>query len=69
MTTGEDDAGTLGIVQGDYTLELSLNKETLLSTGSQVVNVDGYAASYNSGWRIQEWRNDDLAYAWMVRNR
>ena len=28
MSTGEEDAGTLGIVQGDYTLELSVLKGT-----------------------------------------
>lgn len=57
MTTGEDDAGTLGIVQGDYTLELSVYKGTTKRWSHPVVNVDGYAASYNSGG---EFKNGEM---------
>lgn len=49
MSTGEDDAGTLGIVQGDYTLELSVLKGASKKWSHPTVAVDGYAASYNSG--------------------
>ncbi|MGB1992088.1 MAG: hypothetical protein ACPICB_07020 [Candidatus Poseidoniaceae archaeon] len=57
MSTGEDDAGTLGIVQGDYTLELSVFKGTTKKWSHPVVTVDGYAASYNSGG---EFKNGEM---------
>ena len=57
MSTGEDDAGTLGIVQGDYTLQLSVYKGTTKKWSHPVVTVDGYAASYNSGG---EFKNGEM---------
>ena len=57
MSTGEDDAGTLGIVQGDYTLELSVFKGATKKWSHPVVTVDGYAASYNSGG---EFKNGEM---------
>ena len=57
MSTGEEDAGTLGIVQGDYTLELSVLKGTAKKWSHPTVAVDGYAASYNSGG---EFKNGEM---------
>ena len=57
MSTGEEDAGTLGIVQGDYTLELSVLKGTTKKWSHPTVAVDGYAASYNSGG---EFKNGEM---------
>lgn len=57
MSTGEEDAGTLGIVQGDYTLELSVLKGTTNKWSHPTVAVDGYAASYNSGG---EFKNGEM---------
>ena len=57
MSTGEEDAGTLGIVQGDYTLELSVLKGTNKKWSHPTVAVDGYAASYNSGG---EFKNGEM---------
>ncbi|MBL6889893.1 MAG: hypothetical protein ISR25_05320 [Candidatus Poseidoniaceae archaeon] len=57
MSTGEEDAGTLGIVQGDYTLELSVLKGTTKKWSHPTVSVDGYAASYNSGG---EFKNGEM---------
>ena len=57
MSTGEEDAGTLGIVQGDYTLELSALKGTNKKWSHPTVAVDGYAASYNSGG---EFKNGEM---------
>tara|TARA_B100001996_G_scaffold14105_1_gene11761 strand:- start:989 stop:2239 length:1251 start_codon:yes stop_codon:yes gene_type:complete len=57
MSTGEEDAGTLGIVQGDYTLELSVMKGTTKKWSHPTVEVDGYAASYNSGG---EFKNGEM---------
>ena len=57
MSTGEEDAGTLGIVQGDYTLELSVLKGTTTKWSHPTVAVDGYAASYNSGG---EFKNGEM---------
>lgn len=57
MSTGEDDAGTLGIVQGDYTIELSVLKGATTKWNHPTVTVDGYAASYNSGG---EFRNGEM---------
>lgn len=49
MSTGEEDAGTLGIVNGDYTLELSVLKGTTKKWSHPTVAVNGYEASFNSG--------------------
>ena len=57
MSTGEDDAGTLGIVQGDYTIELSVLKGATTKWNHPTVTVDGYAASYNSGG---EFKNGEM---------
>ena len=57
MSTGQEDAGTLGIVQGDYTLELSVLKGTTKKWSHPTVAVDGYAASYNSGG---EFKNGEM---------
>jgi hypothetical protein len=57
MSTGEEDAGTLGIVQGDYTLELSVLKGATTKWTHPTVAVDGYAASYNSGG---EFKNGEM---------
>jgi hypothetical protein len=57
MSTGEEDAGTLGIVQGDYTLELSVLKGTNKKWSHPTVAVNGYAASYNSGG---EFKNGEM---------
>ena len=57
MSTGEDDAGTLGIVQGDYTIELSVLKGATMKWNHPTVTVDGYAASYNSGG---EFKNGEM---------
>ena len=57
MSTGEEDAGTLGIVQGDYTLELSVLKGTTKKWSHPTVAVDGYSASYNSGG---EFKNGEM---------
>ena len=57
MSTGEEDAGTLGIVQGDYTLELSVLKGTTKKWSHPTVAVNGYAASYNSGG---EFKNGEM---------
>ena len=57
MSTGQEDAGTLGIVQGDYTLELSVLKGTTKKWSHPTVAVDGYDASYNSGG---EFKNGEM---------
>ena len=57
MSTGEDDAGTLGIVQGDYTIELTVLKGATTKWNHPTVTVDGYAASYNSGG---EFKNGEM---------
>ena len=57
MSTGQEDAGTLGIVQGDYTIELSVLKGTNNKWNHPVVAVDGYSASYNSGG---EFKNGEM---------
>jgi hypothetical protein len=57
MSTGEEDAGTLGIVQGDYILELSVLKGATTKWTHPTVAVDGYAASYNSGG---EFKNGEM---------
>jgi len=57
MSTGEEDAGTLGIVQGDYTLELTVLKGATTKWTHPTVAVDGYAASYNSGG---EFKNGEM---------
>lgn len=57
MSTGEEDAGTLGIVQGDYTIELSVWKGGTKKWTHPTVTVDGYAASYNSGG---EFKNGEM---------
>ncbi len=57
MSTGQEDAGTLGIVQGDYTLELSVLKGTTKKWSHPTMAVDGYDASYNSGG---EFKNGEM---------
>ena len=57
MSTGQEDAGTLGIVQGDYTLELSVLKGTTKKWSHPTMAVDGYEASYNSGG---EFKNGEM---------
>ena len=57
MSTGEEDAGTLGIVTGDYTLELSVLKDGTQKWSHPTVAVNGYEASFNSGG---EFKNGEM---------
>ena len=57
MSTGEEDAGTLGIVTGDYTLELSVLKGGDQKWSHPTVAVNGYEASFNSGG---EFKNGEM---------
>ena len=57
MSTGEEDAGTLGIVNGDYTIELSVMKGTTNQWNHPTIAVDGYDASFNSNG---EFKNGEM---------
>ena len=57
MSTGEEDAGTLGIVNGDYTIELSVMKGTTNQWNHPTIAVDGYEASFNSNG---EFKNGEM---------
>ena len=57
MSTGEEDAGTLGIVNGDYTIELSVLKGTTQKWSHPTVAVNGYEASFNSNG---EFKNGEM---------
>jgi len=57
MSTGEEDAGTLGIVKGDYTIELTVMKGVTSKWSHPTVSVNGYEASYNSGG---EFKNGEM---------
>ena len=57
MSTGEEDAGTLGIVNGDYTIELSVMKGTTSQWNHPTIAVDGYDASFNSNG---EFKNGEM---------
>jgi hypothetical protein len=57
MSTGEEDAGTLGIVNGDYTIELSVLKGTTNQWNHPTIAVDGYDASFNSNG---EFKNGEM---------
>jgi len=57
MSTGEEDAGTLGIVNGDYTIELSVMKGTTNQLNHPTIAVDGYDASFNSNG---EFKNGEM---------
>lgn len=57
MSTGEEDAGTLGIVTGDYTIELSVLKDGTQKWSHPTVAVNGYEASFNSGG---EFKNGEM---------
>ena len=57
MSTGEEDAGTLGIVNGDYTIELSVIEGTTSQWNHPTIAVDGYDASFNSNG---EFKNGEM---------
>ena len=57
MSTGEEDAGTLGIVNGDYTIEISVMKGTTNQWNHPTIAVDGYDASFNSNG---EFKNGEM---------
>ena len=49
MSLGETDAGRLGIVTGDYTVEVTVKKGSSVKWTHPLISVDGTTALYNSG--------------------